>query len=301
MKKPILAIVVLAIAATSIFAVDISYETGKEQSLKKDKSMSVKSSSENRHSNRKFDAATDSKSYSADVTFDPTPIYLLRANQCAKTIAVAKDFGLTALMDGEDDDMVDLNRKASIDLASSSSISISKIPGARENEIKDYIGCIITESAKMAQANLNLERKFGTHTFSGKEITHAAANEFQSIDRISDPSIRLQFASALNSLKQPCRFLANMGHDSIQCGTLTFSFTDNTVRQSGTLISAGQNFWGVTSSLRVSMSDTRTDGRETAFENSNSDSRDATLTQSAGSSMSRNQKQSTNVAPFLPK
>lgn len=300
MKKTILTIALAAIVTNSIFAMDISTDTGQDHTIKKDRSMSVKSSSENRNSRRSFNNASDAKSYSSEVSFDPIPVYMLRAQTCAKTISVARDFGLHALMDGNDE-FVDLNKKNSIDLASASSISISKIPGVREDDIKSHILCIVMESAKMAQANLNLERKFGGQPFSGKQIASAAVHEFDNLKSLNDPSIRLQFSSAMNSLKQPCRFLANMGRDSIQCGSLTFSFVDNSVKQSGTLISAGQNFFGISSSLRISMSDTRTDGREVARENSTGSSSDVSLSQTVGDSKSQSQKQTINAAPFLPK
>lgn len=300
MKKSAYVIVALVTITNSIFAMDISYETGGDQSIKNDQSMSVKKGSEQRSSNRNFNSGTDARSYSADVTFDPIPIYVLKANQCVKTIAVASDFGLSAVLD-EEDGIIDLNKKAYMDNAASSSMQISKIAGAQEQEIKNYIACILGETAKMAQANLNLQKSLGTKSFTTRQAAYAAINTFENVDKITDPSVRLQFAQALNSLRQPCRFLANLGRDSIQCGTLTFSFTDNSIKQSGTLLSVGNNFYGISSTLRISMSDTGTIGHEIANENSKSASRDASLTKTGSKSMSSSGKQQTNIAPFLPK
>lgn len=300
MKKIIFVIVAFAMTITSMYAVDISYNTGQDQSIKKDKSMSVKNSNEQRSNNRKYRNDSDTKSYSVDVTFDTIPIYMLKANSCVKTIAVAADFGLSVVID-QDDGIIDLNKKAYLDSSANASMKISKINGARENEIKNYMACILNETAKMAQANLNLQKILGTKSFSSSDVTKAAIKEFENTNTLSDPSIRLQYIQALNSLKQPCRFLANLGHDSIQCNTLTFSFVDNSIKQAGTLLSAGSNFFGINSAIRVAISDTDTTGKEISNDSSKSSSRDATLTKTGSNSMSRGSKQQLNVSPFLPK
>lgn len=300
MKKVALMIAASAAITNFLFALDVSYETGMDQSIKKDRSMSVKKGSEQKLSNRNFDTHTDVKSYSADIIFDPTPLYVMRANQCVKTIAVAADFGLSAVIDDEDG-IIDLNRKNYIDSAAGSSMAISKISGVKEKEIKNYIACILGETARMAQANLDLQKKFANKTFSSRQIARSAVDTFDNIDSLTDQSIRLQYMQAMKSLEQPCRFLANQARDSIQCGTLTFSFVDNSIRQAGTLLSVSQNLYGINTSLRVSMSDTTTDGKEVARENSQSSSRDASLTQTGSNSMNRASKKTTNVSPFLPK
>lgn len=300
MKKQIAIGAAFAILANAAFALDMSYDTSRDQSIKKDKSMSVKKGSEKKTSNRNFDTDVDSKSYAADVVFDPMPIYKLRAHQCVQSIAVAADFGLTSVIDDEEG-IIDLNRKAYIENASANAMRVSQIPGAREGELKKYIACVVDESARMAQANLNLQSKLGTHAFSARQIAKESLAEFSQVDDITDPSIRMQLVQAHESLKQPCRFVPSMGKDSVQCGTLTFSFVDNSVKNAGTAIAGAGALYGVAPSFRVSLSETDTDGREVARESSQSSSRDASMTQTGSSGMSRSQKQQLNVAPFLPK
>lgn len=300
MKKSAYVTIAFAIVTTSIFALDVSYETGRDESIKKDRSMSVKKGNEQRSSNRKFDTSTDSKSYSADVTFDPIPIYMIRANSCVQSLSVAADFGLSAVID-EDGGVIDLNKKAYIDNAASSSMKVSAIDGVDEGAIKKHIACILGETAKMAQANLYLQQKLGGKNFTIKQASAVAVYTFDNVDKLTDPSIRLQYKQAINSLRQPCRFLANLGRDSIQCGTLSFSFTDNSIKQSGVLLSAGNGFFGMGSTLRISMGDTNAVGRDVASENSKSASRDATLSKTGSNSQSLGGKQQTNVSPFLPK
>jgi hypothetical protein len=285
----------------SVYGMDISNDTGQDQSLKIDAGMNVKKGNEQKSSNRKYKSGADAQSYSVDLTFDPIPIYLLKADRCAKQIAVAGDFGLSAVMADDEDVGIDLNKKEALEYAAGSSLAISKIDGAREGEIKNYLACILGESAKMAQSNLNLQNRLGNHTFNSKDISFAAVKEFKSISTLDNPSIRMQYKQAINSLRQPCRFLASLGHDSIQCGTLVFSFTDNSIKQSGVLLSVGPNFYGVSSTIRVSMSDINTIGHETSRESSQSSSRDSSLSQTKSESISHGTKQQINVLPFLPK
>jgi hypothetical protein len=289
---------VLAIVVSSCYAIDITYETGRDQSIKHDKSMSVKKGNEQRSNNRKFVSAADATSHSSDVSFEPVAIYMNVANECIRTVAVAADFGLSAVVDGG---IIDLNKKGYYDGAASSAMKLSEIDDVDEYAIKEHLACILLESSRMAQANLILQKELGGRKFTSSEISDKAILAFKKAEKISNPFIKSQIDKAVDSLKKPCRFLPNMGKDSIQCGALAFSFVDNSIKQGGVMLTPSEKFFGVSSTLRISMSDTDTVGREVARENSESSSRDASLTNTGSNSISRGGKQQTNVAPFLPK
>lgn len=297
----ILGIAAAVLIGSAAEAVDISYETGADRKIQIDQTISTKNSSDQRDSNRRFDSHSDSRSYSSDMVFNPLPIYLHIARQCVRQNAVAADFGLTALM--EDDEMVDINRKQSLQYAADSSLPIRKIPGANEAGMKNYISCVISESVKMAQSNLNLQKKFAGRSFTANQIHEAAENEFRTVDGLNDSSLRYQFAGAMSSVQNSdCRFVSSMqGDGKVQCGSLLFSFVDGTIRHSGVLVSPGQGSYGVETSLRVSVSDLSTIGKERANENSTSSSREAAASKNKSTSKNTSSKKSTNISPFLPK
>lgn len=279
----------------SAFAIDISYETGTNQSIKKDKSMSVKNGSEAKNSNRKFDTNTNARSTSSDITFDAVAIYSQVADECIRAKTPSVDFGLAI----EEDGVIDLNKKAYYENTGSASMLLSKIDGVDENGIKKYAGCIIYNSARMAQANLYLQQSIGGRSFSNDEIYRRASDAWIKATTPKNNFIVSQMKKAEESLVKPCRFM--MSKDAIQCGTLVFSFADQTIKNSGVLLSPGDKFFGINSSFRVSLSDNNTIGRENASENSQSSSRDASLIQTGSNSMNRASKKTTNVSPFLPK
>lgn len=298
MKKSIITIALLAIVTNSTFAMDISYETGRDESIKHDKSMSVKEGNEQRSSNRKFVSGADASSHSSDVSFDPVSIYMNVANECIRSVAVASDFGLSAVID---DGIIDLNKKSYYENAASSAMKLSEIDSVDEQAIKNYMACILLESSRMAQANLILQKDLGGRKFTSAEVSNKAIVAWGKAQQISNPFIKSQINKAVDSLRKPCRFLPNMGKDSIQCGALAFSFVDNSIKQGGVMLTPSEKFFGVNSTLRISMSDTDTVGREVARENSKSASRDASLTKTGSNSQSRGGKQQTNISPFLPK
>lgn len=297
MKNFILLIGSLLIMSTALSAVDMSNKTSREQSIKKDKSMSVKKGSEQRSSDRKSNTSTNAKGYSADVTFDAVAIYSRFADECFRGLTPAADFGLGF----EDDGMIDLNRKAYFENAASGAMRLSKIDGVDEYGIKKMIGCKVYNSGRMAQANLILQKSIGGKTFSSREVVARAIEAWEKAERPTDSFIVDQLRKAESALKSDCRFVPNLGRDSIQCDSLTYSFVDGAVKNAGVVLSPGEKFFGVNSSLRISFSDTDTVGKETASENSRSASRDASLTQTGSNSMSRGSDQTINVAPFIPR
>jgi hypothetical protein len=286
-----------AILLTEVQAVDVSSKTSREQSIKKDKSMSVKTGSEKRSSNRKFNTSTNAKGYSADMTFDVVAIYSHFADECFRELTPAADFGLRF----EDNGIIDLNRKAYFENAASGAMKLSKIDGVDEHGIKRMIGCKIYNSGRMAQANLILQKSIGGKTFSSRDIVVRARDAWENAAHPTDSFIVSQLQKAETALKSDCRFVPNLGKDSIQCGSLMYSFADGSVKNAGVALSSGEKFFGVHSSLRVSLSDTDTVGRETARENSQSSARDASLIQTGSNSMNHGSEQQLNVAPFIPR
>jgi hypothetical protein len=220
------------------------------------------------------------------------------ANECIRSVAVASDFGLSAVIDGG---IIDLNKKTYYENAASSAMKLSEIDSVDEQAIKNYMACVLLESSRMAQANLILQKELGGRKFTSVEVSNKAMVAWGKAQQISNPFIKSQINKAVDSLKKPCRFLPNMGKDSIQCGALAFSFVDNSIKQGGVMLTPSEKFFGVNSTLRISMSDTDTVGREVARENSESSSRDASLTNTGSNSISRGGKQQTNISPFLPK
>jgi hypothetical protein len=71
--------------SVQLFAVDLSYETGEDQNIKKDMSMSVKKSNDKKKSARKFKSKIDSSAYSTEIIYDPTSSYLTVAGECVTT------------------------------------------------------------------------------------------------------------------------------------------------------------------------------------------------------------------------
>ena len=282
----------------NLMGIDTSYESSRDQSVKKDKSMSVKKGNEQRSSNRKFVSGVDTSNHSSDVSFDAVSIYMNVADECIRSVAVASDFGLSAVMDGG---IIDLNKKTYYENVASSAMKLSEIDGVDEHAIKEYMACILLESSRMAQANLILQKELGGRKFTSAQITNKALGAWDKAQRISNPFIKSQIGQAVDSLKKPCRFLPNMGKDSIQCGALAFSFVDNSIKQGGVILTPSEKFFGINSIFRISLTDTDTVGRELAHEDSESSSRDATLTNTGSNSISRGGKQQTSVSTFLPK
>lgn len=299
MNRLLLFATMLSLSASG-YALDMSKDVSSDRSIKKDSSMSVKTTQDNRSSNRRFNSAIDAKAYSSDISFDPMPVFKMRANRCVNYIATAADFGLSSVLN-EEDGSIDYNRKNYIDAAAGSSMKITAVSGAKEKELKNYMACIINESARMAQASINLQQKMGGRTFTSNALTAEAAREFDSIGDITDRSIFLQYQQAFMSLNQSCRFIPTQGRDSVQCGSLTFSLTDNSIRNAGTPIAGAGNIFGVTSTFRVSISDTRNAGLERASEHSKGSSSETGTNESASFNMTSSTKKSVNIAPFLPK
>lgn len=295
MKKLALLTIAFAILTTSTFALDVSHETGMDQSIKKDKSMSVKNGNEARSSNRKFNTNTNGRASSADVSFDAVSVYSQIADECVRLKTPSVDFGLSF----EEDGVIDLNKKSYYENAGSASMLLSKIDGVDENGIKKYAGCIIYNTARMAQANLYLQQSIGGRSFSSDEVYHRANEAWAKAASPKHSFIVSQMKKAEEALSRPCRFL--MSKDSVQCGSLNFSFAEQIIKNGGVVLSPGDKFFGINSSFRISLTDNNTIGREVAAENSQSSSRDASLTQTGSNSMNRAIKQQTNISPFLPK
>lgn len=285
----------LAAIANSAFAIDVSYETSADQSIKRDKSMSVKNGSEAKNSKRKFDTNTNARAASSDVTFDAVAIYSQVADECVRYKTPSVDFGLSI----EEDGVIDLNKKSYYENAGSASILLSKIDGVDENGIKKYAGCIIYNSARMAQANLYLQKSIGGRSFSSDEVYRRAGDAWEKAATPKNNFIVSQMKKAEEALAKPCRFM--MSKDTIQCGSMNFSFADQTIKNGGVVLSPGDKFFGINSSFRISLSDNNTIGSEVAREDSQSSSRDASLTQTGSNSMNRGSKKTTNVSPFIPK
>ena len=297
MRKSIYLTIALAIVTTSIFALDVSYETGRDQSIKKDKSMSVKKGSEKKNSNRNFNSKIKATSSSVGATFDAVAVYTQYADECIRSLTPAADFGL----DIEEDGIINLNKKAYFDNASAGAMKLSEVGGIDEMGIKKYMGCIIYNSARMAQANLDLQNLLSGKTVSSSQVFEMSKIAWKNSSHPKNIFVVSQLSKASQALNAPCRFVPNMGKDSIQCGSLIFSFVDNSIKSAGELLSPGDKFFGINSSFRVSVSDTINDGSELSNENSSSSSRDASLAQTYSNSMNRGGKQTTNVSPFIPK
>lgn len=296
MKKIVTALIIGSLSV-QLFAVDLSHETGQDQSVKNDMSMSVKKSSDNKNSKRKFKSKIDSAAYSADVIYDPTSSYLTVAGECVTTQKVPADFGLTAEID---DGIIDLNRKAYLDNGASQSMTVSQLGGDEEG-IKKHIKCMIANSAIMAQSNLDLIKKLSGKSFSASQIDKMAIDEFQTVKKLTDRNIAVQFERSINSInKNHCRFATGMTQ-TVQCGTVVYSFADNSVKNAGIVLTGSDRIFGISTSFRVSMNDTTNDGNENANEISNGSSRDQGLTKSKSDTLNRSSKETTNVSPYLPK
>lgn len=295
MKNKIMLFAAVAAFSNFAFALDVSYETGADQSLKKDKSISVKNGSEQKDSNRKFNTNTNARASSADLTFDTVSAYSQVADECIRFKTPSVDFGLAF----EDNGVIDLNRKLYFENAGSASMLLSKIEGVDETGIKKYASCIVYNSARMAQANIFLQQSLGGRSFNSDEIFRRAYDAWMKAAKPSNTFIVSQMKKADESLSKPCRF--SMSKDSVQCGSLVFSFADQSIKNGPVLLSPGEKFFGINSSFRVSLSDNNTIGHEVASDNSRSSSRDASLSESSSDSMNRSSKKTTNVAPFMPK
>lgn len=296
--KKVLAVSVIALLVTSSFALDVSKETSADRSVKKDQSMSAKTSNEDRNTNRKSKTNSLAKSYAADITYDPTPAYLMVADECVSSLSVAADFGLSANIG---DGVIDLNRKQYIENQASQAGYLSDM-GADEVALKEHIACVLINSAKMAQASLNLAKTIGGKKFSSDQIEGKARDEFLSISSITNRSIFTQLSRSVHVLKtKRCRFVPGVSHEVIQCGSLVYSFGDNSVKFGSEPLTGNGQLFGVTTAFRVSLSDTNTDANEVADEFVDAHSYDATLTKTKSATIGTSTKKSTNIAPFLPK
>jgi hypothetical protein len=296
-SKIIITIAAIAATANFAYAVDVSYEAGTDQTIRKDKAMSVKKGSEQKNSKRKFDTKTNAASASADVTFDAVSVYSNVADECFRTLTPAADFGLGF----EEDGVIDLNRKSYFENAASGAMRLSQIDGVDESGIKELIACKIYNSARMAQANLILQKSLGRKSFSSADVMRYAQVAWDKAAKPTDPFIVGQLKKADSALKHDCRFVPNLGRDSVQCHSLTYSFVDGSTKNAGVVLSPGEKFFGVNSSFRISLSDNNTLGTEVANEDSQSASRDSSLTQTGSNSLNRSSKKTTNVSPFIPK
>jgi hypothetical protein len=289
--------------AVSIFAVDVDVSTSAEKNIKRDKSITSKSTKDSKDSSRNSTQKSVSRNAEAEITFDPLPIFLRDSRQCIKQSVTISDFGLGFDVGDEDDAIVDNIKKRYVANASESSVSFSKV-GGNEIFFKEFLKCVITESAKIAEATLNLENAIGNKNFTLQDAQQKAGELIQKTGSLTNSAIIKLYKDSIEQLAYSCRFLGSQ--NVVQCGTLTFNFQENRLQNGPVILNAGDkqqgaNFFGIGARTKISLSAGTNANSEKSHETSSGKSIDASMSKSVGQTDSQSQKQQTNVAPFFQK
>lgn len=288
------------VLSLNLAAVDISKDNSQDQSVKKDSSVSVKRSKDERQSSRFSDNQSKSAQHTVDITFDTFPVYLLVADPCVKTLISPADFGLSS--DFVDDDgqvMYDVYKQQLIDTAARSSKSLESV-GGDSPKLKKYLACSISNYAKMAQANLVVARRLGKKSFGAGELMNLALDGFKDSGSKSAMIAKTESAAIQSISRNDCRFLGVS--NVVQCGSVSIDLNQNTIKYGNALLSPGSDkFFGVAASFRVSLSDSVTRANELAEEVSKSHGKDISLSNTKSDSLSSSSKEQLNIAPFLPR
>lgn len=281
--------------ASNLFALDSSYDTSRDGSTKIDRSMSIKKGQSRSNSNRTSDSSARGNSTSNELTLDTYQMYFPLAASCVREPKTALDFDLTTVAQNG---MIDLTLGEYYDQVAKNNQPI-KSADMDENRFKKYLGCMAYNGARMAQANIVLSRAAKAQSsmnYVGLEA--AAKSAWKRSAKIDDPMILSSLKNVARSLESQCVFVGSS--DKIKCGGLKYSFSDGQLQLGNGVVYGYNTMFGVTSQIRVSLSDSKTHSHDISSEIGSSMSRDIGITQDTSDSQTESSKQSVSVGKFLP-
>ncbi len=285
----------LLVFASAAYAVDASVETGSEQNVKKDASLSVDKTKDKKDTKRKSSNSSNQKSVSQEISFDTYPIFLPYTNECVKNPKSLVDFGIsTQVRLGR----IDVLAQQAYDAIAknNSPISTAKMD---EKGFKKYLACLSVNGAKMSQANIIFSKIAKEQkSFSKSQLQESARSAFMNSENITDKIIVSQLALINKSLNDECSFY-NSVH-VVKCGGLVFDFTQNQLKLGAGVVYGYNGMFGVSSSFKVSVNDSDTDSFEVANETGSSSSKKLSLTKSQGDSDSASAKDTVNLQSLIP-
>lgn len=279
---------------SSVSALDTSYSTGGDYSIKNDKSISIKKGKSSSISIKKSDSNSHAKSASRELTFDTYAVYLPLASKCVQEQKTAVNFDLTTIVDN---DSVNLNLQEWYDNIAKNNAPIKKAD-MDEEKFKKYLGCLAFNGAEMAQANILINKEVNQERVSLVELQQMAKRAFKVSSKIVDPNIKSQLKMVAKSLNEPCVFLGST--DKIKCGSLSYTFSQNTLQIGNETIYGYSNTFGITTQLRVSVNDSDTHSNDVSSDNTTTRNKDMSMTQDQSDSQNRNTKQDVAVGKYIP-
>ena len=296
MKKIIFSAIATLLIANSAHAVDTSMATDKSKDLKIDKGISTKKSKEKKQSSSTKKSSDFRKDISSELTFDSYPIYLSIAKDCAKERKTLSNFGITY----EDERGVNLTKKNFVESLASVGGKISSA-GMDQKDFKIFLNCLSCEGAKFAQANLNLSDALRNKKalLTRDDLQKEIENAYKKTTDIKNQQIVKLLKNTIAEIDQnDCIFLHSM--NNIACGSVSYDFQKNEVHNANALIySYGVNF-GINSSLKVAIADSRTTATENTTETATTNSTDSTMSKNKTLTNSQKVNQTTSTSKFMP-
>lgn len=297
MKKYFL---VFIFCLTSLLGVDISSSTNTNTSLKKDKSISVKNSFEEKVSNSVKKSEEEKSDISYDITFDTLPIFFSLSDECIQTPKLITDFGVKYKIGHNS---IDLTAKQAYESFATSNEKIKNVK-MDESSFKKYLKCLANGGAKIAQANLNFMNLIENRkNLKEDEILELAIKVFDN-SIITNPTIKSNLFMFEKSLKNDCRFFNSL--NQIQCGITIFDFTSTTLKTLKTNLfssessNASGSFYGISSNFKFAVNKATNNSIEIAKDNSNSKVNDTSLTKTKSGDISSSTKEEISVGKFIP-
>ena len=291
--------VILFFYGKLLFAVDISSETSNNLNIKKDKSISIKKSDENRESKSIKNGSEKRTQTNNDVEFDTTTIFISLSNNCIRNPKSLVDFGFNLnaenyLKESEDEFVINLTKKEFIESASILNADV-KIANIDEEKLKEHIDCIVLAGGKIAQANLNLEQ--GINSNNKQDVQNMAETIFKNT-KIKNQMIKQQIKLTRESLKEECKFFNEMF--KIKCGNIIYDFKEQTISLSNKILYSANSLFGINTKFNISTSNSDYTSNENSQDISKSKVNDTSLTKTKSNDSSSSTKDEFSIGKFLP-